>query len=178
MQPRWSTRGSRRNYIGGIFWGRGLRGNSWEDYVAHADEDDDLEYWKVWYLSGARKFASDCSNSKLRSTFKDELAHADYEDICSLHHSQYKKYFDYWWTIVWKFSTNCSHYKCKARTAKLILSMWSRWLHVRLVFSRLTREIAQLAERRKKKQTCLDFKIWGFRSLGRTRPLQGWENGS
>ena len=61
------------------FWGRGLKGNSWEDYVAHADEDD---------------------NSKLRSMFKDEYAHADYEDICSLHHSQYKKYFDYWWTIV------------------------------------------------------------------------------
>lgn len=81
------------------WWGRGLKGNSWEDYVAHADEDDDLEYWKVWYLSGARKFASDCSNSKLRSMFKNELSYDDYDDMTSLHHSQYKKYFDYWWTI-------------------------------------------------------------------------------
>ena len=73
---------------------------SWEDYAAHRDEYfDDLRYWRISYDSGVRKFASDCSNSRLRSEYKNELAHVDYEDMYAPQHADYRKHFDYWWTI-------------------------------------------------------------------------------
>ena len=76
-------------------WFRGLRCSSWEDYVAHAKEWDDLKYWKEFYLSDLRKCASDFTNSKLRTEFRNELANCDYEDMIAPQHSDYKKYFDY-----------------------------------------------------------------------------------
>lgn len=78
---------------------RGYRGASWEDYCAHAEEWDDLEYWKEWYLSGSRKFASECTNSKLRSCLKNDLSHMDYEEMYAPQHGEYKKFFDYAWTV-------------------------------------------------------------------------------
>ena len=80
----------RRNWIGD------LRYASWEDYLAH---EDDLKYWKEWYLSGPRKFASDCTNSKIRAGFRSDLANEDYEDMYAPQHSDYKKYFDYAWSV-------------------------------------------------------------------------------
>ena len=72
---------------------------SWEDFSAHRYEWDDLRYWRISYDTGSRRFASDCSNSKLRAEFKEELAHMEYEEMYAPQKGNYKKHFDYWWTI-------------------------------------------------------------------------------
>lgn len=90
-------RKQKKKYMRSYF--RGYRGASWEDYCAHAEEWDDLEYWKEWYLSGSRKFASECTNSKLRSCLKNDLSHMDYEEMYAPQHGEYKKFFDYAWTV-------------------------------------------------------------------------------
>lgn len=83
----------RRKYV------RGLRCASWEDYKAHADEWDNLKYWKEYYLSGARSFARGQTNSKLRRKFRDDAASCDYEEMYAPQHSEYQKSFDYAWSV-------------------------------------------------------------------------------
>ena len=72
----------RRKYFGGI------RGSSWEDYVAHLGERDSLKY----YLSGPKGFAKRQTNRVLRSRLRkeDHLPQG----------AEYRKYFDYWWAVL------------------------------------------------------------------------------
>lgn len=72
---------------------------SWEDYFAHADDWDDLKYWKEWYLSGPRRFAKCCTNSALRSGFREEFSQEDLEDLYAPQHGEYRKSFDYMWSV-------------------------------------------------------------------------------
>ena len=72
---------------------------SWNDYVAHKRDYDDLAYWRSYYFSGVRKFASDCSNSRLRREFRDEVLKGDYENMYAPQGGNYRKHFDYWWTV-------------------------------------------------------------------------------
>lgn len=72
---------------------------SWRDYVAHKPERDDLEYWRAYYFSGRRAFASDCTNRKLRAEFRAEKAVGDYENMYAPQGANYRKHFDYWWTV-------------------------------------------------------------------------------
>lgn len=83
----------RRSWIGNP------RCASWEDYFAHADDWDDLKYWKEWYLSGSRRFAKCCTNSALRSGFREEFSHEDYENMYAPQNSEYKRLFDYMWSV-------------------------------------------------------------------------------
>ena len=83
----------RRKYFGGY------RAASWKDYVAHADEWDDLEYWRDYYLSGVKAFARDRTNGVLRTRFREEAARGNYDDMSAPHHADYRKHFDYWWTV-------------------------------------------------------------------------------
>lgn len=83
-----------RNFLGGF------RCKSWEDYVAHANKRDDLRYWRQWYLSNVRRFASEYSNSVIRSQFRTEKQCDNYEEMYAPQYSHYKKYFDYWWTVM------------------------------------------------------------------------------
>lgn len=71
----------RRKYVGGI------RGSSWEDYVAHLGEWDSPKY----YLSGPKGFAKRQTNRVLRSRLRkeDHLPQG----------AEYRKYFDYWWEV-------------------------------------------------------------------------------
>lgn len=83
----------RRSYFGGYICA------SWEDYAAHAYEFNDLKYWREWYLSGPRQFARDCTNQKLRSSFREEISKEDYEDMYAPQNGEYRKFFDYAWTV-------------------------------------------------------------------------------
>ena len=80
-------------------WFRGYTAASWEDYVAHAKEWDRLEYWTTYYLSGVKDFSRDRTNGNLRTTFREEKARGDYEAMHAPQHGEYRKYFDYWWTV-------------------------------------------------------------------------------
>lgn len=83
----------RRKYL------HGYRAASWEDYKAHADEWDNLEYWRGYYLSGVKDFARGCTNGILRARFREEAAHGNYDDMFAPQYASYKKFFDYWWTV-------------------------------------------------------------------------------
>lgn len=72
---------------------------SWDDYVAHAGEYDRLDYWKTCYLSGVRAYASFRTNRKLRAEFRQALANEDFDALYAPQYGNYKKHFDYWWTI-------------------------------------------------------------------------------
>ena len=80
-------------------WRGDPRAASWEDFVSHADEWDDLRYWREWYLSGPRKFAKGCTNKALRSGFPEEFSQEDLEDLYAPQHGEYKKSFDYMWSV-------------------------------------------------------------------------------
>lgn len=81
------------NYpYGGLF-------TSWEDFVAHDHWDPDLKYWWSCSFSSIRSWVSKCASRKLRNEFKHSLAHDDYEDIIAPQRGQFKKYFEYWWTV-------------------------------------------------------------------------------
>ena len=56
-------------------------------------------YWDNYYISGARKYAKDCTNRKIRSKYRNLLANQEFEHIMTLSGSQYEKEFDYFWTI-------------------------------------------------------------------------------
>ena len=76
-----------------------MPGVSWEEYMARKKEQDSEEYWKIWDVSRRRAFASRCSRRKIRSEYRQALVHMDLEDMYAPQHSEYKKIYDYWWTI-------------------------------------------------------------------------------
>ena len=86
----------RKYLIGGLFW-RGYI--SWEQYVGCADGRDWLRYWDTFYISGRRGYARYCSRRKIRADFRQQVAHGDYENMYAPHGGQYKKFFDYAWTV-------------------------------------------------------------------------------
>ena len=60
------------------------------------------EYWQSVYLTGPRKIAKDGTNSAIRSMYRDMLNTIDVEyadEIDALNNADYRKYFDYDWTI-------------------------------------------------------------------------------
>ena len=64
--------------------------------------NDGFEYWKTFYLSGLRKFAKQCSEGVIRAQYRNMLSKIDaddMEDIPALCGSEYKRVFDYDWTI-------------------------------------------------------------------------------
>ena len=77
----------------------GVCSASWADYKAHADDFDSLKYWKVYYLSGLRKFARTQTNRVLRARLRSDIAAADYNNMHAPQHAEYQKSFDYLWTI-------------------------------------------------------------------------------
>ena len=71
----------------------------WDSYVAHSNERTWLEYWKYYYISGTREFARRCTRRKIRAGFRQDLARLDVEDMFAPQRGQYKKFFDYAWTV-------------------------------------------------------------------------------
>ena len=68
----------------------------WSGYL---NDLDGLPYWKTYYLSGRRGFAKEWTNRRLRSKFREEVAQQDYENMSAPHCGEYRKHFDYAWTI-------------------------------------------------------------------------------
>lgn len=71
-------------------------------YFSATPPNDGFDYWKTLYLSGKRKFAKRCSNSIIRARYRDILKNIDIEnieDIPALCGSEYRRLFDYNWTI-------------------------------------------------------------------------------
>lgn len=75
------------------------RGQSWDEYAAHCDDEWYLKYWHTWYYSGRRTLAQRCSNRKLRNEFREETASRDWENMYAPQYGNYKKHFEYWWMI-------------------------------------------------------------------------------
>ena len=60
------------------------------------------EYWKEFYLSGVREYAKEAGNRRVRAMYRDLLAVVDdenSEDLIAMSQAEYRKYFDYAWTI-------------------------------------------------------------------------------
>ena len=60
------------------------------------------EYWQLYYLTGPRKYAKDCTNSVIRAFYRNLLNTHDpdeLDDAQALSGSDYEKMFDYNWTI-------------------------------------------------------------------------------
>ena len=60
------------------------------------------EYWKVYYLSGPRKFAKNSTNRVIRCAYRDMLRTLNNEaldDVQALTGADYEKMYDYDWTI-------------------------------------------------------------------------------
>ena len=72
---------------------------SWKDYEAHKKEYDSDRYWVTDGRNGRRRYAAQCSKKKVRSAVKAETEKADAEEMALPNRGQYKKLFDYAWTI-------------------------------------------------------------------------------
>ena len=64
-----------------------------------------LDYWREYYVSGARRYAKDETNNKIRSDWRADASRAlslydiDDDETYGLRNSDYRKFFDYIWTI-------------------------------------------------------------------------------
>lgn len=65
----------------------------------HHPRNGGYEYWRVYYLSGARRFAKRQTNKVLRGLYREMIKHMDPDDVPALKNSDYQKTFDYNWTI-------------------------------------------------------------------------------
>ena len=68
----------------------------------HHPRNGGYEYWSQFYLSGPRQYAKECTNSVIRSRYRDILRSIDddnMDDIQAFQGSDYEKMFDFWWTI-------------------------------------------------------------------------------
>lgn len=72
---------------------------SWSSYIAWLGEFDSVEYWKTWYLTGAREYADYKSRKKIRQSFRQEVYKKDFDEIYAPQRGEYKKYSEYWWVV-------------------------------------------------------------------------------
>lgn len=83
-------------------WWYGNSAGDWNQMVIDYLRDPEyrsLDYWKTFYLSGCRKVAKTSTSRRLRNIFKSYVAREDYDNIPVLNNADYRKYFDYDWTI-------------------------------------------------------------------------------
>ena len=76
--------------------------DSWRWWTKRHSRNGGYEYWRQFYLSGPRRYAKECTNSVIRSRYRDMLrsmTDEDVEDIQALTGSDYEKIFDFWWTL-------------------------------------------------------------------------------
>ena len=57
------------------------------------------KYWLTYYVSGCRKVAKRATNKKIRSKYRDIVNAAEFDTLTALSNADYRKYFDYNWTI-------------------------------------------------------------------------------
>ena len=60
------------------------------------------QYWQVYYLTGGRQYAKHCTNSAIRSMYRNILNainDEDMDDVQALRGSDYEKMYDYEWEI-------------------------------------------------------------------------------
>ena len=88
----------KKSHLLAWFWRR-PRCASWEDFACHAKWPRDVEYWRRYYSSGERRFARFCSERTIRSKFRDMICRGDFEDLYAPSHADYRKEFDFWWTV-------------------------------------------------------------------------------
>lgn len=96
-------RAMKDKYVKTWFYGH-ISGLSWEEFLKYIRSrdwysEDDLHYWRTFYLSGCRSYAKYCTARKIRSVTKQAVTKQDYDDILNIDRGMYRKYFDYDWTI-------------------------------------------------------------------------------
>ena len=75
-----------------------------EDYIPYKSRHP-LDYWKEYHISGARRYAKDETNNKVRSDWRADASRAlslydiDDDETYVLRNSDYRKTFDYFWTV-------------------------------------------------------------------------------
>ena len=60
------------------------------------------DYWKIYYLTGPRQYAKDCTNRVIRAMYRDlfrKMNKEDMDEIQAYHGADYEKAYDYAWTI-------------------------------------------------------------------------------
>ena len=91
-------------------WCYGNGETSWNELVLEfKDEPKDrhgghpLDYWKEYSLSGPRTLAKEQTNRALRREFKNQsrmiMIDDEYDYVSYLSNGNYRKYFDYDWTV-------------------------------------------------------------------------------
>ena len=77
---------------------------AFEDYIPYKSRHP-LDYWKEYHISGARRYAKDETNNKVRSDWRADASRAlslydiDDDETYVLRNSDYRKTFDYFWTV-------------------------------------------------------------------------------
>lgn len=65
----------------------------------HPPRNKGWEYWRVFYLSGKRKFAKRYTDKHIRQKYRQMMCHYDPEDVTAPKGADYEKEFDYAWTV-------------------------------------------------------------------------------
>lgn len=68
-------------------------------YRKHPPRNGGFEYWGSYSVSGRRKFAKNQTNRVLRQAFRNETANREAEDIRAMRGADYRKNYDYNWTV-------------------------------------------------------------------------------
>ena len=88
----------KRNFCASYY--RAYSKNAW-DRIKNQDNDTwwKKRYWLTYYLSGCRKIAKKSTNRKIRGIYRNITNAAELDILTALSNADYRKYFDYDWTI-------------------------------------------------------------------------------
>lgn len=65
----------------------------------HPPRNNGWEYWKIWYISGARQYAKKYSDKRIRQKYRQMIRKYDPDDVTAPKGADYEKEYDYNWTV-------------------------------------------------------------------------------
>lgn len=75
------------------------KGNHFEWWDKHHPRNNGFNYWQYDDISGRRKFAKKQTNKTIRAKHRGLMANMDPEEVVADRGNDYRKEFDYNWTI-------------------------------------------------------------------------------
>lgn len=73
--------------------------NWWIIKHGHRARNGGFTYWDNFYISGRRGNAKKCSDKRIRSHFREMLAHMDPDEIPAYRGKDHEKEYDYKWEV-------------------------------------------------------------------------------
>lgn len=70
-----------------------------KEYRKHQPRNGGWEYWKIYYLTGRRKYAKNYSNRHIRQKYRQMIHKMEPEDVTAPRGADYEKEFDYAYTV-------------------------------------------------------------------------------